>query len=167
MDDSSQVFVSGSDDNSIKLWDRRTFGESNRSVGTLVGHLEGITHIDARGDGRYLISNSKDQTVKLWDIRKVVSDEIASDYRHSKNSALPHFLWDYRCGIERPLGESEMMLRWNEYPGRGYLLKHPNDASLMTFRGHSVLQTLIRAYFSPKFTTGVHGMMLWTWWDSV
>lgn len=28
------------------------------------------------------------------------------------------------------------------------------DTSLMTYRGHSVLQTLIRCHFSPSFSTG-------------
>ena len=28
------------------------------------------------------------------------------------------------------------------------------DSSLMTYRGHSVLHTLIRAYFSPEYSTG-------------
>lgn len=39
-----------------------------------MGHLEGITFIDSRGDGRYLISNGKDQAIKLWDIRKMASN---------------------------------------------------------------------------------------------
>jgi WD repeat-containing protein 23 len=41
-----------------------------------------------------------------------------------------------------------------EYPGRDRLVTHPHDASLMTFRGHSVLSTLIRAYWSPAASTG-------------
>jgi hypothetical protein len=40
-----------------------------------------------------------------------------------------------------------------DYPARGYLVRHPHDSSLQTFRGHSVTQTLIRAYFSPLATT--------------
>lgn len=28
------------------------------------------------------------------------------------------------------------------------------DTSVMTYRGHSVLHTLIRCHFSPEFTTG-------------
>lgn len=39
-----------------------------------MGHLEGITFIDSRGDGRYLISNGKDQSIKLWDVRKMSSN---------------------------------------------------------------------------------------------
>lgn len=41
-----------------------------------------------------------------------------------------------------------------EYPGRNRLVRHPHDCSLMTYRGHSVLSTLIRAYWSPAATTG-------------
>lgn len=35
------------------------------------GHQDGITHIDAKGDGVYFITNGKDQCTKLWDIRKM------------------------------------------------------------------------------------------------
>lgn len=49
-----------------------------------MGHLEGITFIDSRGDGRYFISNGKDQTIKLWDIRKMSSS--ASWYAHFQSS---------------------------------------------------------------------------------
>lgn len=31
---------------------------------------------------------------------------------------------------------------------------HPNDCSVMTYRGHAVLRTLIRCHFSPTETTG-------------
>ena len=96
MDDTSQIFVSGSDDADIKLWDRRILGQDTAPAGVLVGHLEGITHIDAKGDGRYLISNSKDQTIKLWDVRKMVSEAVADGHRQTRNSTMPHLDWDYR-----------------------------------------------------------------------
>ena len=31
-----------------------------------------MTHLDPKGDGRYLISNCKDQTIKLWDMRNMM-----------------------------------------------------------------------------------------------
>lgn len=43
--------------------------------------------------------------------------------------------------------------RWEQYPARNHVIKHPQDNSLMTYRGHKVLTTLIRAYFSPLHTT--------------
>lgn len=56
-------------------------------------------------------------------------------------------------------------IRYNEYHIRGYdyrqgvylkpkALAHPKDCSVMTYRGHAVLRTLIRCYFSPVETTG-------------
>lgn len=43
--------------------------------------------------------------------------------------------------------------RWGSYPGHGRLVQHPNDRSIMVYRGHAVLSTLIRAYISPLETT--------------
>jgi WD repeat-containing protein 23 len=56
------------------VWDRLCFISKGKAAGVLMGHLEGITFIDSRGDGRYFISNGKDQTTKLWDIRKMSSN---------------------------------------------------------------------------------------------
>ncbi|RHY16246.1 hypothetical protein DYB28_010221 [Aphanomyces astaci] len=150
---SSNVFVSGSDDCLIKLWDRRMMSESNaRPQGVFVGkhdrpipwfclmqhvgHTDGITHMSSRDDGFYFVSNAKDQSAKLWDLRKCVTDE-------AKVQHLPRqFQWDYR---------------FEEYPGNyeGEVADaHPQDQSVMTYRGHAVKQTLIRAYFSPQHSTG-------------
>jgi WD repeat-containing protein 23 len=41
-----------------------------------------------------------------------------------------------------------------EYPLNARTLRHPRDQSLATYRGHSVLRTLIRCYFSPAYSTG-------------
>ncbi|KAI5680355.1 hypothetical protein M9H77_01582 [Catharanthus roseus] len=41
-----------------------------------------------------------------------------------------------------------------EYPPQARELKHPGDQSVATYRGHSVLRTLIRCYFSPEHSTG-------------
>jgi len=60
----------------VQVWDRRCFVTKGQPAGILMGHLEGITFIDSRGDGRYLVSNGKDQTTKLWDIRKMSSNAI-------------------------------------------------------------------------------------------
>lgn len=55
----------------MQVWDRRALGRGARPAGILPGHTEGVTHLDARGDGRYLLSNAKDQTARLWDVRRV------------------------------------------------------------------------------------------------
>ncbi|XP_073303734.1 LEC14B homolog [Primulina huaijiensis] len=131
-DESGHIIYSGSDDHLCKVWDRRCFINRGQAAGVLIGHLEGITFIDTRGDGRYLISNGKDQSIKLWDIRKMSSNVNYTSRRHYAD-------WDYR---------------WMEYPEQAKNLRHPDDLSLATYRGHSVLCTLIRCYFSPAYSTG-------------
>ncbi|KAH0933581.1 hypothetical protein HID58_010698, partial [Brassica napus] len=130
--------VAGSSDESIYVYDLEANKVSLRTVahtaaGVLVGHLEGVTFIDSRGDGRYFISNGKDQTIKLWDIRKMSSTPPA------KHDVIRNYEWDYR---------------WMEYPPEARDLKHPFDQSVATYKGHSVLRTLIRCYFSPSHSTG-------------
>ncbi|KAK6930087.1 WD40 repeat [Dillenia turbinata] len=131
-DKSGHILYSGSDDKLCKVWDRRCFA-ARGPAGILMGHLQGITFIDSKGDGRYFISNGKDQTLKLWDIRKMSPHGASIPVLRELN-------WDYR---------------WMDYP---HLIaknwKHPSDQSLATYRGHSVLHTLIRCYFSPEFSTG-------------
>lgn len=65
VDESSHLFYSGSDDACIRVWDRRCLNENNpEASGMLLGHIDGITYIDSKNDGRYLLSNSKDQSRK-------------------------------------------------------------------------------------------------------
>ncbi|KAG2597774.1 hypothetical protein PVAP13_5KG248600 [Panicum virgatum] len=129
-DETNDILYSGSDDSLCKVWDRRCH-KKQKPVGVLTGHLDGITFIDSRGDGHYFISNCKDQTIKLWDLRKMSST--------TKDCTPKAYEWDYR---------------WMTYPSEARYLKHPYDQSLATFRGHSVLRTLIRCYFSPMHSTG-------------
>ena len=75
---------------SLQIWDRRENTRSGRAAGVLVGHTQGITHIDPKGDGRYLLSNSKDQTAKIWDIRKLVSSQ---KYLRLPDPKLPDIGW--------------------------------------------------------------------------
>jgi WD repeat-containing protein 23 len=68
---SPHILFSGSDDTSLKVWDRRSMGDS-REASAFVGHTEGLTYIDSKGDGRYILSNGKDQIMKLWDLRYAI-----------------------------------------------------------------------------------------------
>ncbi|CAH8361461.1 unnamed protein product [Eruca vesicaria subsp. sativa] len=51
-------------------------------------------------------------------------------------------------------GEDKLPARWIDYPSESRDLKHLYDQSLSTYKGHSVLRTLIRCYFSPAHSTG-------------
>ena len=129
---SPHILYSGSDDTTLKVWDRRSMGDG-REAGVFLGHTEGLTYVDSKGDGRYVLSNAKDQTAKLWDLRKMHPKEKAD--RIDTNAYTTHF--EYRS---------------NSYNEDQYM-PHPHDCSLVTFRGHKVLKTLIRCHFSPPGST--------------
>ena len=56
----------------MQVWDKRAVGSNPKPAGLFVGHTDGMTHMDPKGDGHYLISNCKDQTIKLWDLRNML-----------------------------------------------------------------------------------------------
>ncbi len=62
----SNLLLSGSDDSFVKVWDRRSL-DGQKPSGTCVGHTEGVTFVEPKGDGRYLLSNGKDQAAKLFE----------------------------------------------------------------------------------------------------
>ena len=105
----------------------------NREAGVFMGHTEGLTYVDSKGDGRYVLSNGKDQTMKLWDLRKMMSTENAAKLDPS----------DYTTSFD---------YRFSAFPEETYE-PHPHDCSVVTFRGHKVLKTLIRCHFSPPGST--------------
>ncbi|CAJ0948700.1 unnamed protein product, partial [Mesorhabditis belari] len=126
------VFSAG-DDGLCKVWDRRAMNESTQAAGVFAGHRDGITSIDARSDDRYVITNSKDQTIKLWDLRCFAKQSGIRQTRTSVQSQR----WDYR---------------WNQNPSFKVQELLPGDCSVMSFYGHVVRHTLIRARFSPQNT---------------
>ncbi|KAL7790761.1 WD40 repeat-like protein [Trichoderma ceciliae] len=131
---SPHIIYSGSDDTTIKVWDRRSMGD-NREAGAFVGHIEGLTYIDSKGDGRYILSNGKDQSMKLWDLRMAMSTDRFREITKDNETRVDRF--DYRQ---------------DEYDDEDWDV-HPHDNSLVTFRGHRVLRTLIRCHFSPPSST--------------
>ncbi|KAK0628659.1 WD40-repeat-containing domain protein [Bombardia bombarda] len=133
---SPHILYSGSDDCTIRVWDTRSIGD-NREAGAFIGHIEGITYIDSKGDGRYILSNGKDQSMKLWDLRMAMSLARYEELDPMRETRTRPYVYDYRR-------DSYRENRW--FP-------HPNDNSLVTFRGHKVQRTLIRCHFSPPGST--------------
>ncbi|KAI1436909.1 WD40-repeat-containing domain protein [Xylaria sp. CBS 124048] len=145
---SPHILYSGSDDATIKVWDRRSMGDG-REAGAFMGHIEGLTYIDSKDDGRYLLSNGKDQSMKLWDLKMMYT---SAQFR--SKDPLPYSDFDYRL---------------NSFDDADWF-PHPDDNSVVTFRGHKVLRTLIRCHFSPPNSTnsryvysGSHDGKVYVW----
>lgn len=165
------VLYSASDDYMCKVWDLRiASSESANPVGCIGGHRGGITHVESKGDGMTILTNSKDQTIRVWDTRKmnngvcngnatvrtafpVTRKPISSAlYPRRMNTARRRGtvaggnMWDYRW--EEVSGASDRDRSSSENSGAGI------GCCIAQFGGHRVLQTLMRAHYSPRRTTG-------------
>lgn len=59
-----QKITSGSDDQSIKIWNLNT----GQALRTLKGHSSWVYSVAISPDGQSLVSGSKDQTIKVWNL---------------------------------------------------------------------------------------------------
>jgi WD40 repeat protein len=64
--DDGQRAVSGSEDNTVKLWNL----ESGEELRSMSDHEEGLVAVAVTWDGRTLISASRDNTIKMWDLER-------------------------------------------------------------------------------------------------
>ncbi|GAB1538581.1 hypothetical protein NUACC21_12430 [Scytonema sp. NUACC21] len=59
-----QYVVSGSFDNTIKIWELATAKE----IHTLTGHNHSVYAVALSSDGQYVVSGSDDNTIKIWEL---------------------------------------------------------------------------------------------------
>jgi WD40 repeat protein len=59
-----RFIASGSDDNTVKLWD----ADSGKLIRSLEGHQNWVRGVAFSPDGRWLASGCEDNTVKLWEV---------------------------------------------------------------------------------------------------
>jgi len=62
--DDGRHAVSGSLDNTLKVWDLASW----QTVATLVGHEGGVLAVAVTPDGRHVVSGSRDKMLRVWDL---------------------------------------------------------------------------------------------------
>ena len=72
-----KLAVSGSGDNTLKVWDLH----SGTELLTLAGHSDGVRAVAITPDGKQVVSASSDRTLKLWDL--AIGSELATLWGHS------------------------------------------------------------------------------------
>jgi WD40 repeat protein/tetratricopeptide (TPR) repeat protein len=121
--------ASGSEDQTVKLWNAR----AGREVHTFRGHTGGVLGIAFSPDGRLLASASFDQTVNLWDTR--TGELVRTFHGHTNPVFCVAFSPD---GLRLASGSSDQTVKlWDAPTGR----------ELHTLRGHTPLVQSVA--FSP------------------
>jgi WD40 repeat protein len=105
-----KYIVSGSGDNTIKIWDFKTA----KCLNTLEEHTRNIHSIAISPDGKYIVSGSFDNTIKIWDFKTakclntleghtswVISIAISLDGKYivSGSSDNTIKIWDFKTGL--------------------------------------------------------------------
>ena len=79
--------VSGSYDDTIKIWDASVTANSSTPIATLSGHDDDVNSVAFHPDGSRIASGSNDDTIKIWDatVTANTSTPIATLSEHTRD----------------------------------------------------------------------------------
>ncbi len=82
----SSTLASGSDDDTIRIWDLTWDAWKNKPVQTLRGHRNNVESVAWSPDGTLLASGSRDRTVRLWNPNNAANTAILRGHTNTVNS---------------------------------------------------------------------------------
>jgi len=133
----SKTLASGSEDNTIKLWNL----ETGKEIRTLKGHSNFVLSVSFSPDGKTLASGSEDNTIKLWNLE--TGKEIRTLNGHSNSVYSVSFSPD---GKTLASGSEDNTIKlWNLETGK----------EIRTLNGHS--NSVYSVSFSPDGKTLASG----------
>jgi hypothetical protein len=135
--------LSGSGDNTLKLWDVAT----GKTMRTFTGHARSVTSVAFAPDGRTALSGSDDNTLKLWDV--ATGKTLRTFTGHTDAVRSVTFAPDGRTALS---GSNDYTLKlWDVATGK----------TLRTLTGHSGWTVA----FAPDGRTALSGSFDPTLWD--
>ncbi|WOB70533.1 hypothetical protein [Microcystis aeruginosa] len=132
-----KTLVSGSYDNTIKLWNV----ETGKEIRTLKGHDSYVLSVNFSPDGKTLVSGSEDNTIKLWNVE--TGQEIRTLKGHGSFFNSVNFSPDGKTLVSG--SEDNTIKLWNVETGQ----------EIRTLKGHD--STVYSVNFSPDGKTLVSG----------
>ncbi|UII28119.1 caspase family protein [Fulvivirga maritima] len=114
-----KYLLTGSKDNTIKLWDF----ESGREIRTYFGHTAPVRDLEITSDALHFISGSEDGTAKLWEI---VSGKIIRSYETPKTQL-----------NKVAISNDDQLLFTGGYSWKGYIWNLQSGDTIRSFRTDS------------------------------
>ncbi|KAK2155981.1 hypothetical protein LSH36_224g01015 [Paralvinella palmiformis] len=112
-------------------------------------------------DNNEILGGANDGYLYVYDVEKNVWDRrtLNEDQPQPVGTLAGHadgITFIDSKGTKQEVEKQNWDYRWQTHPARGlrHIKKIRGDSSLMTYRGHSILNTLIRCRFSPAHSTG-------------
>ena len=138
-----QHIVSGSGDNTIRVWNVRT-GEI--VAGPFTGHTAQVSSVTFSPDGQHIVSGSHDHTIRLWN---VTTGEAAAGPFTGHTSSVPS-LTPPRDGQHAPSGSHDCMI---------YVVKNNLNGTERTILSNAMDQSKLE---SEGWITGDEGaLVIW------
>jgi WD40 repeat protein len=94
-----EILATGSDDNTIKLWEVK----AGREIASISGHSWSVTGLIFDLTGEFLISSSKDKTIKIWRVSNQEEIVTLCQHEYSVTAITANFITNLNTQFDIPI----------------------------------------------------------------